>query len=304
MHFDEWTQGNDAGSQVAPVRKLVIHTTEGSSIEGAVGAYRQNNSWPHETDDYRTGITPRACGHLTPDRAARSLKNRSGGPETNRDGVYQIEVVGFAQQPEGINWARFGRERVGPLCRELGIPLTSTVVWVAYPSSYGENASQRLPGSAWDVYEGLLGHQHVPENDHGDPGAIPIQEILAAAALEEEDMPLNESDLNAIRSIMLDFQRLPTFWAASDNPGRENHWYKVGVGPEKVLVDKDQAQAQVDNGLAEWSGTSSQDPDGRGWAAEVPQHQLNGFETVGSDFYPWEDDYPGVLPVQTDPPEE
>jgi len=194
----EWIQGNDAGAQLAPVRKLLLHTTEGSSIEGAVAAYQTNNSWPHETVDYRFGYVPRRMGHLTADRAARSLKNRSGGVETNRDGVYQIEVVGFSQRHNEINWERLAREILGPLCVQNGIPIVSTVTWVAYPASYGEQAAQRLSAGAWDTYEGFLGHQHAPENDHGDPGDIPINAILSAAkeALpkppppqEDEDMP-------------------------------------------------------------------------------------------------------------------
>src|SRR5699024_4551413 len=61
-----------------------------------------------------------------------------------------------------------------------GIPLSSSVVWAKYPGSYGEMASQRLSDSEWEEYTGWLGHQHAPENDHGDPGDLPVASILAA----------------------------------------------------------------------------------------------------------------------------
>jgi hypothetical protein len=47
---------------------------------------------------------------------------------------------------------------------------------------------------AWNAFTGHCGHQHVPENDHGDPGAFPITAILDAAKggtipSQEDDMP-------------------------------------------------------------------------------------------------------------------
>jgi len=176
-----WVQGNSAGPYSSQVDKFLIHTTEGGSIAGAIAAYRANNSWPHLTVDARVGRTPTITGHLDLDVAARSLRNMAGGVQTNTDGVIQIEVVGTATNPAGIDWAWIGREVVGPICRTMGIPVHSTVRWVPYPQSYGLNASQRLSGTAWTSFQGVLGHQHAPENDHGDPGAIPILVVLEAA---------------------------------------------------------------------------------------------------------------------------
>lgn len=174
----EWVQGNSAGPHRAAVTKLVLHTTEGGSIEGAVAAYVVNNSWPHLTVDSRS---LRVCQHLPYDVAARSLRNLPGGVETNTQGVIQIEVVGRAAEPAGINWEWVGREVAGPVCADTGIPVQSTVTWVAYPESYGQFAAQRLGFNQFLAYAGILGHEHVPENDHGDPGAIPIGTLLAAA---------------------------------------------------------------------------------------------------------------------------
>jgi hypothetical protein len=69
----ERVPGHDAGTFVPSPPKLVWHTTEGSSIEGAIGAYRQHNSWPHFTLDPQTG---RLVQHLPLNRAGRSLEHR------------------------------------------------------------------------------------------------------------------------------------------------------------------------------------------------------------------------------------
>jgi hypothetical protein len=50
-----------------------------------------------------------------------------------------------------------------------------------------------MSAAEWDTFTGWCGHQHIPENDHTDPGALPIARLLAhpAAAVspEEDDMP-------------------------------------------------------------------------------------------------------------------
>ncbi|MBQ1166153.1 hypothetical protein KBZ21_50035, partial [Streptomyces sp. A73] len=51
-----------------------------------------------------------------------------------------------------------------------GVPLSSDVTVKAYPSSYGAT-KVRMSYSKWNNYRGHCGHQHVPENAHGDPGA-------------------------------------------------------------------------------------------------------------------------------------
>jgi len=194
--------GNSAGTMNGDgSRKLLLHATEGGSIAGAVGAYTTNNSWPHLTVDCPER---RIVQHLPLDVPARSLRNAAGGQETNRDGkiLVQIEMVGFAGTPATIGskadleW--FGREVVAPIARLTGVPLTSTVRWVAYPASFGKQAAQRLHGSDWDNYSGVCGHQHADENDHGDPGAIDIATILSAARGEDDDMALDPEERKAL----------------------------------------------------------------------------------------------------------
>ncbi|HEY6222818.1 MAG TPA: hypothetical protein VIW26_03470, partial [Gemmatimonadales bacterium] len=44
------------------------------------------------------------------------------------------------------------------------------------------NNGVRFTAAAWLAFDGWCGHQHVPNNDHGDPGAIDIARLLAIAA--------------------------------------------------------------------------------------------------------------------------
>ncbi len=186
--------GNSAGAMNGDgSRKALLHSTEGAKWEGAVAAYQANNSWPHRTVDGPRRIVVK---HLPLDVAARSLRNEAGGVETNREGtiLIQYELVGFAATP-GLGWSAedwewFGREVLGPDCRATGVPVQSTLSWVSYPASYGKSAPQRLSGAAWDAYDGICGHQHAPENTHGDPGAIPIALLLASAGSRAQPTPV------------------------------------------------------------------------------------------------------------------
>jgi hypothetical protein len=194
--------GNSAGPMNGDgSRKALIHTTEGPTIAGAVAAYRANNSWPHKTVDLRRRLV---AEHLALSVAARSLQNLPGGADqTNKDGdvLIQYELVGSATNPasigspEDLDW--FGREVLGPDCRAMGVPLVTAVKWIAYrstpPSSYGRNNGVRLSPAEWDAYSGVLGHQHAPDNVHGDPGAIDINRILSAAR-GDDDMAMTAKD--------------------------------------------------------------------------------------------------------------
>lgn len=190
--------GNSAGSMNGDgSRKLGLHSTEGTSISGAVGSYTENNSWPHLTVDARRRVFEQ---HVSLDLAARSFRNLPGGAdETNRDGNYmiQVELMGFAEHPETIgapedlDW--LGRVVLGPAMRLAGVPIISTVSWLSYPASYGASPV-RLSVDAWDAYSGVLGHQHVPDNVHGDPGAIDINRILNAARGVLPPPPPEEED--------------------------------------------------------------------------------------------------------------
>ena len=140
--------------------------------------------------------------------------------ETNTLNSFQIELVGTCDPsthkkwtdagykhifwPQAPDWALEGlAELVRWLADNHKIQMKSTVTWKAYPSSYG-NSSVRLSGAEWQNYYGWLGHQHVPENDHGDPGNIDFARVLqfakgeTPAEEEEEDMALSAEDIKKV----------------------------------------------------------------------------------------------------------
>jgi len=170
--------GNDAGPYTSTLDKGTLHTTEGGSIDGAVSAYRQHNSWPHKTCDYRKGRRV-VSRHVRLDRAARALRNTSTPGETNRDGTLQYEIIGNAaqilEQYDEADWIAFGHDVIGPDFRQCGIPLVCTVTMPTYPPPNGErlgSESTRLSRAAVTKLVGLLGHCNWPENTHGDPGPL------------------------------------------------------------------------------------------------------------------------------------
>lgn len=161
----------DGGSILGGRPKMLWHDTETLGFPSYSTGF-----FPHMTINPVTGETRQ---HIPANRAARALRNETGGVQTNRFNVFQIEVLGFANQvrfhPVMGEVARWARD-------QLGVPLREGVVWRPYPSSFGEGNGVRLSAAQWNDYAGHLGHQHVPENHHGDPGfPFPIDQILAGA---------------------------------------------------------------------------------------------------------------------------
>ena len=171
----------------------LLHSTETGTWPG----YGGGSSAPHLTVLFDTKTkTIETRQHFSTTRPARALVNKAGGVQTNNARVFQIELIGscdraFATKhgypylPDLLTepWARDALAAVlEAVSATQSIPLFSSVTWAAYPGSYGEKAAQRLSGTEWEQYTGWLGHQHAPENDHGDPGNIPVAAILAAAA--------------------------------------------------------------------------------------------------------------------------
>lgn len=170
--------GNGSGSFTSTLNKGTLHSTEGGSIEGAISAYRANNSWPHKTPDYRNGRR-RVGVHLPLNVAARSLRNTAAPGQTNRAGTLQYELVGHAatilEEYHEADWLALGAEVIAPDFRAVGIPLVCTVTMPTYPPPNGERLgreSTRLTHAEMTATVGLVGHCNWPENTHGDPGPL------------------------------------------------------------------------------------------------------------------------------------
>ena len=121
--FATWRPiSGSSGPHLGGPFKIVHHTTEGISVQGAFEAFRRNRSDPHFTVDATT-----IYQHIDTAEGARALRNEVGGVQTNRDSAVQIELVGFAHLPKD----RHALLKLARLCRWIeqthGVP----AVWPA-----------------------------------------------------------------------------------------------------------------------------------------------------------------------------
>jgi hypothetical protein len=182
---------------VVDAPKVTHHLTIGTSIDGAISAYRDHNGWPHFTCDWVDGRL-KIVQHVRLDKAARALKNP--GSETNRAGTIQIEHVGYPHAsgrdgpPPGFgskgvpNWPDARWDAIAEFCRWIeantGCPRASMV-----GVTWGEDHPPRMAGDTYRMARGHHGHQHVPGNDHWDPGGLfDIDRIVAADPSVHRDL--------------------------------------------------------------------------------------------------------------------
>ena len=187
------------------VNVIAWHSTEGTSL----ASYDGGSMAPNFTakPDFATKRLV-WYQHFDVDVSSRALRNLSGGVETNTLNVCQVEIVGTCDPTTHTKWSQAGIQHLYMpelpdwAIRDLatfakwananhGVPLSSGLTFKPYPSSYGANGV-RMTGTQWNNFTGHCGHQHVPENDHGDPGAFPMAAILAAAknGTTQEDDPM------------------------------------------------------------------------------------------------------------------
>lgn len=174
--------------------KLVLHTTEGGNYP-STATYDNGRKAPHFTIDPWNRTWRQ---HYPLSEAAWALKATSL-VSTNTMGAVQVEIIGTCDprnaalatkyvpglRGDNLTWL-LGLLRT--IAGKAGIPWQAPgLTWIEYPASYGTGAVQRLSPAAWTAYRGLVGHQHVPGNSHGDPGKIPIDQWLGTAQEGEED---------------------------------------------------------------------------------------------------------------------
>lgn len=165
-------------------RAVVWHTTEGTTVQGAVSVYKSIQACPHLTVDPETF---ERFQHVPLDRSAFALRNLAGGCQTNTTGVIQIEVVGYAAD----SWS-WSKQRLEWLGEEVLAPILEECPSIPRGPIY---TGPRMTCAEWDVWSGgQCGHAHVPENDHWDPGDLDLARIVAYAT--GDDMPTPEEIWN------------------------------------------------------------------------------------------------------------
>lgn len=181
----------------------LIHTTE---VWGWP-PYAGGGEAPHITVKPIPGKGIAVRVHRPPTDVGKSLANRPGGVETNRRGVWQMELMGTcdpSRKGQLYYWPDADdvvlsalAEYVRPTLVRFKIPFRAVAPFLPYPKSYGSKGGQRLSFAAWNAARGICGHQHAPENDHGDPGAFPIDRFIQHLN-QEDDMPSAKEVADAI----------------------------------------------------------------------------------------------------------
>lgn len=160
----------------------VLHTTEGRTYAGARSAYVAKRVAPHFTCSFETG-TFKVWQHIPLNRAARALAHPAGTVETNRARCIQIEIVASAARAGTLQ--REYLDGIGRLMRWIesntGISRSALKFFSDQDGIILARASSpvRLSSTAWTNFNGWCGHQHVPHNDHWDPGDIDIDYLMA-----------------------------------------------------------------------------------------------------------------------------
>lgn len=247
-----WYQDNYGGTRMES-NVVVWHTTEGRTLP----SYGGGASAPNLT------VVPMISRkvlkwyqHFDIDRSSRALVNLSGGAETNTGNAVQVELVGTCDPATRDKWTRAGyrpnvdfifwpsapdwalaelAKFVTWLHEEHDVKIESKVTWKAYPGSYGATPT-RLTNSEWNSYYGHLGHQHVPENTHGDPGDLDFKRIIELAL--GEDMALDADDIRKIFNTD-DIVRSP------DDTTNDNKFWTLASYLRETYLRAREAKAEV-----------------------------------------------------------
>lgn len=174
-----------------------LHTTESTSWPGYSGGAVAPN-YTALPDIKNKKLIWRA--HFPDEMSARALVNLSGGVETNTANNVQVELIGTCDPRHATTWGSWKAgvdyiywpiapdwclEGVAAFIidqyKRHGTPVSGVTTWKPYPASYGSNNGVRMSFADWRIFKGWCGHQHVPENLHGDPGALDFAKILAFA---------------------------------------------------------------------------------------------------------------------------
>lgn len=187
-----WYEDRYLGKLIDP-NCVVLHTTEGRSLPGYGGGATAPNYTA--VPDFKNKRL-KWYAHFSDERSSRALRNLSGGVETNSLNVIQVELVGTCSPVTSQQWGKakhiywpdapdWALRDLAHFCADMNrrhkIALTGPKTWLAYgydkrrpgisPASYG-NSPARFSFKEWRNFYGFCGHQHVPENSHGDPGAL------------------------------------------------------------------------------------------------------------------------------------
>lgn len=210
--MDDWYPGAtirrykiDGGSMVGGPPRFCLHTTETNGVP-RYGDPLGANSAPHFT----IHTTGEIFQHQPISRASRSLRNMSGGVQTNRQGKVnvQVEIVGWARNGSRLppvqlaavrSVYRWAREQAGIPHRYREISRGS--------HCYGTDSPCRMTTFEWLNFSGVYAHQECPENTHWDAGTFDMDQLIG------EDMAFTPEEEAKLRALLPYVDDLASFVA-------------------------------------------------------------------------------------------
>ena len=147
--------------------RLVLHTTETKGLPNYT-------SPPHITINPVTGTV---WQHINFDRGSYALRHPSGSVETNRTRALQVEIIGYAKDAATYGTSLHLAKMLHWFEHEFNIRRTNHPVFKL--GCYGTGSVCRMLEDEWLLFDGICGHEHVPGNTHWDPGALPVDALLA-----------------------------------------------------------------------------------------------------------------------------
>ena len=171
----------DGGSMLGGEAYCTMHTYEsgGYGLSAVEAAKRLVNAGNGCTGTFNP-VTGEIAQMIPASRASRTLRNLSGGVQTNRAGRFhsQFEVIGDAKRPWTQDLTAAGKASLAKIIAwntEHGVPK----VWPAgSPPVYpGGTPNKLAPGPS-----GYYAHSQWKENNHGDPGALDLRVFFSGPA--------------------------------------------------------------------------------------------------------------------------
>ena len=155
----------------------VLHTTQSKSYSPSKTSYYGKTFAPHFTLATVDGVLT-MYQHYPIDRSARALEHK-GSIQTNRRSAIQIEIAWRAEEIAALpnDYVAKLRDWMRWVEAQTGVKRTAPVFLGEEAS--GEHSPSRMTGDQWHDFNGWCGHQHVPENEHWDPGPVDIARLLA-----------------------------------------------------------------------------------------------------------------------------
>lgn len=251
-----------------PHWKMVLHTTEGTTVDSALEAYARFP--PHLLYD---PSDRQLIQHISLDKASYALR----GSASEASWAVQLEIVGRARSSSSMS-----EEMLAHLCEDVLIPVRKYCPFALAspefhgPEGYGAGSIYRMALTQWQAYTGIVGHQHAPSPDtHWDPGLIPIDFILTYLRIRErqqkeeptvpepsesdqilaklDELLAYERELAAVLRYTVDVERMVDrmYWALLGRKRRPDEQYWVTairngadvVGVEHYIATSAEAQA-------------------------------------------------------------